>query len=64
MIVPVLACPVCIGSSLQNAAAFGGTTILLSAIPLGIIFGFGSWLRRRAHQADTDTEDTAPQSPR
>ncbi len=63
MIVPVLACPVCIGSSVQNAAAFGGTTVLLSAIPLAIVFGFGAWLRRRARQADLES-DAASESPR
>ncbi len=60
MIVPVLAGPVCIGSSLQNAAAFGGTTILLSAIPLGIIFGFGSWLRRRFRDETSSPDAETP----
>ncbi len=58
-----LACPVCAGSSDRNAAAFGATTIFLSAIPLATVFGFAAYLRRRIRQLETPA-DPAPESPR
>ena len=41
------ACAVC-GAADRNRAAFLGTTIFLSLLPLGMIGGGVLWLRRRA----------------
>ena len=52
MIVPILACPVCIGAGVKNAAAFGATTIFLSALPLAAVLGFLAYLKHRTRQLD------------
>lgn len=57
-----LACPVCVGSSDRNAAAFAATTTFLSALPLAMVFGMFFYLKRRARQAESG--DTPTESPR
>jgi len=51
----ILACPVCIGAGVQNAAAFGATTVFLSALPLGMVAAVVGYLRRRAKRRDEST---------
>jgi high-affinity Fe2+/Pb2+ permease len=41
------ACPVCVGGPERNRAAFFGTTVLLSLLPLGMIGAGAWWLARR-----------------
>lgn len=42
------ACPVCFDPREENRLAFLGTTIFLSLLPLGMVFGAGMWLRKRS----------------
>ena len=55
MSLAILACPVCIGAGVQNAAAFGATTVFLSALPLGMVAAVVGYLRRRAKRRDEST---------
>ncbi len=47
-----LACPVCIDPSAASRSAYLNTTILLSLLPLGFIFGVGMLLRARLRALD------------
>lgn len=40
-----LACPVCIDPSGASRSAYLGTTILLSLLPIGFVFGLGMVVR-------------------
>lgn len=44
---PALACAVCFDQNVERRAAFLGTTILLSLLPLGMFGSLVWWLRRR-----------------
>ncbi len=47
--VAALACPVCgFAGTADNNGAYRATTVLLSAVPLGMIAGITLWLVRRA----------------
>lgn len=54
-----LACPVCIDPSGASRAAYFNTTILLSLLPLGFIFGCGMLIRARLRALDEDDGDLA-----
>jgi hypothetical protein len=41
------ACAVCFDPNAESQGAFVATTILLSVLPLAILFGVGLWLRRK-----------------
>lgn len=45
-----LACAACGFGEDESRGAYIGTTALLSALPLALVFGFVFWLRRRAKQ--------------
>ena len=48
-----LACPVCgLAGSEESGAAYLGMTVMLSALPLGMIAGVAIWVRRRIVAAD------------
>ena len=48
-----LACPVCFDRDDEARIAFLATTGVLTLLPLGLVAGFGVWLRRRArHKAE------------
>ncbi len=55
------ACSVCFSTTDENRVAFIVTTIFLSAAPLAILFGIGSWLRRRI-LASEQAHDAARQA--
>ncbi len=42
------ACPMCVGTTEEGRLAFVQTAVVLSMLPLGIVGGFGVWLRRRS----------------
>lgn len=44
------ACPVCFDRDDEARIAFLATTGLLTLLPLGLVFGTGAWLRRRARE--------------
>ena len=44
------ACPVCFDRDDEARIAFLATTGLLTLLPLGLVFGTGVWLRRRARE--------------
>ncbi len=44
------ACPVCFDRDDEARIAFLATTGLLTLLPLGLIFGTGVWLRKRARE--------------
>ncbi len=44
------ACPVCFDPREENRAAYLATTAFMSLFPLGVVGGFGMWLRRRARE--------------
>jgi len=52
------ACSVCFSTTEQNQWAFIGTTVFLSALPVGILFALGLWLRRRVLEMDAHREST------
>ena len=53
------ATPVCFDRDDEARIAFLATTGLLTLLPLGLIFGTGMWLRRRAREiADEDGPET------
>jgi high-affinity Fe2+/Pb2+ permease len=60
------ACAVCGGYADRNRAAFLGTTILLSLLPLGLIGGAIWWLRRTVlrHERFEVTDSSAAPGPR
>ena len=41
------ACSVCFSTTEENRWAFLATTLFLSVAPLAMIFGVGTWIRRR-----------------
>jgi hypothetical protein len=44
----LLACPVCgLASPSDNQSSYVSMSIMLSALPLGMIAGFGIWLYRK-----------------
>ncbi|MCY3808374.1 MAG: hypothetical protein OXG58_02865 [Gemmatimonadetes bacterium] len=49
-----LACPVCFDRDDEARIAFLATTGLLTLLPLGLVAGFGVWLRRRTREEDED----------
>ena len=51
-----LACPVCIDPSGASRSAYFNTTILLSLVPLGFIFGCGMVIRARLKAQDDELE--------
>ncbi len=57
------ACAMCIGASDRNAVAYAATAVFLSAVPLGSVFGFMAWLKRRARRLDEQGPGTSD-SPR
>ncbi len=57
------ACAMCIGASGRNAVAYAATAVFLSAVPLGSVFGFMAWLKRRAKRLDEQGPHTS-ESPR
>jgi hypothetical protein len=42
------ACPVCFDPREENRVAYLATTAFMSLFPLGVVGGFGMWLRKRA----------------
>lgn len=54
----VWACAVCYDPNEKSRAAFVGTTIFLSLLPLGMVFGLVYWLVRRARQFDEEDAGT------
>lgn len=50
------ACSVCFSTTEQNQWAFIGTTVFLSALPVGILLALGLWLRRRVLEMDARRE--------
>ena len=50
------ACPVCFDANEENRVAFLATTGLLTLLPLGMVAGFGVWLRKRARGLAEDGE--------
>jgi len=53
----VSACAVCFDSSDENRAAFLATTAILSLVPLGMVGGFGAWLRKRSRDLDREGQE-------
>lgn len=53
------ACPVCFDRDDEARIAFLATTGLLTLLPLGLVAGFGVWLRRRARAEEDDTNSEA-----
>ena len=53
------ACSVCFDSNAERRAAFLGTTVLLSLLPLGMLGSLVYWLRRRWLAANPDDEGPA-----
>lgn len=47
-----LACPVCFDRDDEARIAFLATTGLLTLLPLGLVAGFGVWLRRRTREEE------------
>ncbi len=62
------ACAVCFSGSDRTRAAFFGTTMLLSLVPLGLVAGGVLWLRRKSpglfaqEFEDSDWVAPAPQA--
>lgn len=55
------ACAVCGGYADRNRAAFFGTTVLLSLLPLGMIGGALWWVRKTVLRHETfEVRDSAP----
>ena len=52
------ACPVCFDRDDEARIAFLATTGLLTLLPLGLVAGVGTWLRRRAGQVGAGSEET------
>lgn len=50
------ACSVCFSTTEENRWAFIGTTVFLSVLPLGILFGIGTWLRRKVLEMEREHE--------
>lgn len=46
------ACSVCFSTTEENQWAFIATTVFLSVAPLAMLFGVGSWLRRKVLEAE------------
>jgi hypothetical protein len=54
-----LACPVCgLAGTSDNTWAYGAMSVMLSAVPLGMIVGVSTWLVRRNNKRD-EAETTA-----
>ena len=51
-----LACPVCFDRDDEARIAFLATTGLLTLLPLGLVAGFGVWLRRRTREEEDGAE--------
>jgi len=47
---PALACAVCSAREDAQRVAFIATTVFLSALPLGMVFGVAWWLRKRVRE--------------
>ena len=47
---PALACAVCSAREDAQRVAFIATTVFLSALPLGLVFGVAWWLRKRVRE--------------
>lgn len=45
------ACPACMVTDPQNAGTYLGMTLMMSALPLGMVGGLAYWLWRRYSQA-------------
>jgi hypothetical protein len=59
-----LACPVCgLAGSAESNTAYVAMTVMLSALPLGMIAGVAIWIRRRV-TADEARQAAEPRSPR
>ena len=48
------ACPVCFDRDDEARIAFLATTGLLTLLPLGLVFGTGAWLRKRAREVEEE----------
>ncbi len=55
---PLYACPVCFDRDDEARLAFLATTGLLTALPLGLVFGTGAWLRKKAREL-AEADDVA-----
>jgi hypothetical protein len=54
-----LACPVCgLAGSDESGTAYVAMTVMLSALPLGMIAGVALWVRRRLKAAETPPPST------
>lgn len=56
MVMPsvVHACAVCSDGEKQNAMAFFWTTVLLTALPLGLLGGIIRWVQKRSKAMEAD----------
>jgi len=50
------ACSVCFSTTEENRWAFIGTTVFMSVLPLGILFGIGTWLRSKVLEMERHHE--------
>ena len=57
------ACSVCFSTTEENRWAFITTTVFLSILPLGILFGIGTWLRRQILEMERQHEKARIASP-
>jgi len=55
---PLYACPVCFDRDDEARLACLATTGSLTALPLGMVFGTGAWLRKRAREL-AEADDAA-----
>ena len=59
-----LACPVCgLGNGGDNEWAYATMSVILSALPLGMMVAGTVWLSRRVKKADEDADGSRPASP-
>ena len=54
---PLYACPVCFDRDDEARIAFLATTGLLTLLPLGLVFGTGVWLRKRARELEEEERE-------
>ena len=53
------ACAVCFSGKEETRATYVGTTVFLSALPIGIILGMGVMVRRRYVDPESESTDNS-----
>ena len=54
------ACPACMATDPKNAGTYLGMTLMMSALPLGLVGGLAYWLWRRYSHTPSDASRPLP----